>query len=129
MSVAQLKTFLKNIDTKKYKSQKSKIYRYIKNNPNCTIEDIVFFSTGMKKETIVGRVSELCDMGVVKYNGFFESKASSYSKLLVVEDKTEQLELITERENGKKIKALKVLLGRFKDALSHKTIEQLKTEF
>lgn len=128
MSIAQVESFLKGVNSTTFQSQKYKIYKFIKRNPNCTIEDINFFSTGMKKETIVGRVSELCDLGVVKYNGIFKSRSGNNSKLIVVEDKQEQIRLFKERTKSKRDKAIKVLLSRFKDSLKPETVEQLMVE-
>ncbi|WP_336065499.1 hypothetical protein [Mesoflavibacter sp. CH_XMU1404-2] len=129
MSKAQLDMFLKRLKTGKNDTQKLQIYNFIKRNPGCTIEDIHFQSVGMKMQTITGRVSELADLGVVKYVGTFTaSNDSKLSTLCIITDPKKQLQQQSRRKLRKKKKAIKTLLTSFENQLNANTIQSLQLE-
>ncbi|MAX71835.1 MAG: hypothetical protein CMC76_12190 [Flavobacteriaceae bacterium] len=125
MTKCSTEAFLKGINNGTFNSQKAKIYAYIKRNPEHTIEDIKFFSTGMRESSITARVSDLLDMGVIKITGQFESKVSKVSKLVIVTDPKEIEQLAKDRNKSKKNHAIKRLL---KEDISDETRNVLLTE-
>lgn len=125
MTKCSTEAFLKGVNNGTFNSQKAKIYAYIKRNPGHTIEDIKFFSTGMRESSITARVSDLLDMGVIKISGQFESKVSKVSKLVIVTDAKEIEQLSKDRNKSKKQHAIKRLL---KEDINEHTREVLLTE-
>ena len=110
MTKCSVEAFLKGINNGKFNSQKHKIWKYLKRNPEYTIEDISFDSPGMKRSTITARISDLLDDGFIKVVGKFESKVSTTSKLMIVTDENESSKLRNQRLEEKKNRAIKVLL-------------------
>lgn len=128
MSKAQLDTFLKRIKSGKNETQKVQIYNFIKRNPNCTTEYIYKQSLGMHLSTVRARVSELADLGVVKYSGVIKNEDSLQSKLIIVTDPAKQIRQQTRRKLHRKQKAIKTLLNTFNNQLNADTIQSLQLE-
>lgn len=98
---ARIEQYLINLENGELKSNEVKVLNYIKNNPDCIIDDIRR-DLKMKHQTATSRISELFDCGVIKVTGQVErltitERKLVYSTMQFVEPKYEQDRLRKER--------------------------------
>ena len=123
-SDASPQTYIDNLQNGNIKSATMRVLKYIKENPKCDLS-IIRTETGISHQTVTGCISNLMDVGLVKFVGKVKIKKSTYSLCEYVTDLSEVYSLINQRKNEKIYHWAKYGLDRFLPYLSDITQNNL----
>jgi len=119
-SDASPQTYINHLQNGNIKSATMKILKYIKDNPKCILSTIRT-ETGISHQTVTSSISNMMDLGLIKFVGKVENKKSVYSQLEYVSDLLEVYSLIEQRKNEKIYRWANYGMERFLSSLTPET--------
>ena len=125
MSKASIETYLIGLNSDKTTTDASRVYRYVKRNPNCT-KNYVIKHLGLSHQTVTARLSDLLDMGVIEIVGTQALISSTVSLFKIQENMPKIINNAYERRKTKFTNWKKKGLNTFKEMLSPEIINQLE---
>ena len=116
-SDASPQTYINHLQNGNIKSATMKILKYVKDNPKCNLSTIRT-ETGISHQTVTGSISNMMDLGLIKFVGKVEIKKSVQSQLEYVSDLLELYNLIEQRKNEKIYRWANYGMERFLSSLT-----------
>lgn len=102
MKTASYQNFLQQIQSGKITTDKQRVYKAIKDNPNITLRELRK-TLKMKHQTVSARLSDLLDLGVVEICGIKETVKNGHI-LIDSKLKAQEIEMLIENNQEERNK-------------------------